>query len=84
MSGLSDFTLSEVLEECGVTAEQYVNAIGFVEKHVSILYKRKPFEVKIGPYNTVISKLLMSGMNLQFVTGVYAMLACLMLYLCKP
>ena len=25
-------TLSEVLEECGVTAEQYDNALGFVEK----------------------------------------------------
>ena len=53
-------------------------------KKVSILYKRKPCEVNIGPYNTVILKLLKSNMNLQFVTkGVYAMLTYLMSELMK-
>ena len=51
---LFDVTLSEFLEECGVTAEQYENALGYVGKKVSILYKRKPCKVNIGPYNTVI------------------------------
>ena len=74
ISDLSDVTLSQILEECGVTAEQYDNALGCVEKKVSILYKRKPCEVNIGPYNTVILELFKSNMNLQFVTGVYAML----------
>ena len=74
----------QILEEFGVTAEQYDNALGCVEKKVSILYKRKPCEVNIGPYNTVILKLLKSNMNLRFVTGVYAMLAYLMSYFCKP
>ena len=72
------------MEECGVTTEQYGNALGCVEKKVSILYKRKPCEVNIGPCNTVILKLLKSDMNLQFVTGVYAMLTYLISYLCKP
>ena len=49
-----------------------------------LLYKQKPCEVKIGPYYTVILKLLKSNMNLQFVTGVYAMLTYLTSYLCKP
>ena len=82
ISNLSDVTLSEILEDCGVTAEQYDNALGCVEKKVSTLYKRKPCEV--GPYNTVILKLLKSNMNLQFVTGVYSMLTYLMSYFCKP
>ena len=51
---------------------------------VSILYKRKSYEVNIGQYNTVILKLLKSNMNLQFVTDVYAMLTYLTSYLCKP
>ena len=55
-----------------------------MEKKVSILYKRKPSEVNIAAYNTVISKLLKSNMNLQFVTGVHAMLTNLTSYLCKP
>ena len=84
ISDLSDVTLSQILEECGVTAEQYDNALGCVEKKVSILYKRKPCEVNIGPYNTVILQLLKANMNLQFVTGVYAMLTYLTSYLCKP
>ena len=32
ISGLSDVTLSEILEECGVSAEQYDNALGYMEK----------------------------------------------------
>ena len=54
------------------------------EKKFSILYKRKPCEVNIGPYNTVILKLLNANKNLQFVTGVYAILTYLTSYLCKP
>ena len=46
-------------------------------KKVFILYKRKPCEVNMGPYNTVI-------LNSQFVTGVPAMLTYLTSYLCKP
>ena len=52
ISDLSHITLSQILEECGVTAEQYDSALGCVEKKVSILYKRKPCEVNIGPYNS--------------------------------
>ena len=54
------------MKECIVKAEQYDNPLGCVEKKVSILYKWKPCEVNIEPYNTVILKLLKSNMNLQF------------------
>ena len=64
ISGLSDVTLSQILEDCGVTAEQYDNTLGCVEKKVSILYKWKRSEVNIGPYNTVILKLLKADVNL--------------------
>ena len=84
ISDLSDVTLSQILEECGVTEEQYDYALGCVEKTVSVLCKRKPREVNIGSYNTVILKLLKSNMNLQFVTDVHAILTYLTSYLCKP
>ena len=54
------------------------------EKKVSIFNKRKPCEVILGPFNTVILKPLNPNMNLQFVTGIYAMLTYLTSYLCKP
>ena len=80
---LSNITQTELLAMCGVTKEEYCNALRCVEK-VTIFYKRKPSEVNIGPYNTVILKLLKANMNIQFVTGVYAMLMYLTSYLCKP
>ena len=54
------------------------------KKKISILNIQKPCERNIGQYNIVILKLLKSSMNLQFVTGVYAMLTYLTSYLCKP
>ena len=78
-SDLSDVTLPEVLEESGVTTKQYDNKLKCVRKEVSKLYKRKPREEKVGPYNTVILKLLKSNMNVQAIKGVYAMLTYLTL-----
>ena len=66
-----------------VTAEQYDNALEWVKKTVSILYKWKPYEINIGSYNTVILKLLKSNMNLQFVTSVHVILIDLTSYLCN-
>ena len=69
---------------CGISKDRYYNALEYVQKKVSIIYKRRPGEVYIGPYNTMILMLLKSNMNIQFVTGVYAMLTYLTSYLCKP
>ena len=83
ISDKSDVTLSEILEECGVTAKQYDIALGCVEKKVSILYKQRPCEVNIGLYNAVILKFLKSNVKLNYVTSVYTILTCLTSYLCK-
>ena len=48
-----------------------------------LVYKRKPCEVNIGPYNIVILKLLKLNINIQYVTGEYAIFTYLT-YLCKP
>ena len=53
-----------------------------VERKVSIGYKRKPCEIKVEPYNTVILKHLKSNMNIHFAAGVYTMLAYLTSCLC--
>ena len=75
----------ELFEISGVSEDEYYNALKYVQKRdVTIIYKRRPCEVNIGPYNTVILSLLRSNMNIQFVTGVYAMLTYLTSYLCKP
>ena len=37
------------------------------------MYEKKPCETHVGPYNTVILKFLKTNMNIQFVSGVYAL-----------
>ena len=82
---LSNVTVKDLLEMCEISVTEYYDALEYVQKKVSIIYKRKPCEVNIGPYNTVILMLLKANMNIQFVTGgVYAMLTYLTSYLCKP
>ena len=54
------------------------------KKRISIVHKRKPYEVSLRNFNTVILKLLKSNMNIKFVIGVYAMLTYLTSYLSVP
>ena len=58
------------------------DALKIMQKKV--IYKRRPLEKDISPYNTVILSLIQSNMNIQFVMGVYGLLTYLNSYLCKP
>ena len=73
-----DATLTNVLDSCGVTEHEYIQALETMRRKISIIFKRKPNETVISPYNTVLLNLMKSNMNLQFVTGIYGLLA----YLC--
>ena len=73
-----DATLSNVLDSFGVTEHEYIQALETMRRKISIIFKRKPNETMINPYNTVLLNLMKSNMNLQFVTGIYGLLA----YLC--
>ena len=45
-----------------------------LEKKIIVLYKRRPYEMDIELDNTFILHLLELKLNIQFVTGTYAML----------
>ena len=77
-------TLAKVLDSCGVSENEYSHALEVMAKKITILYKRKPNEEYVSPYNTVLLSLMKSNMNIQFITGVYGLLAYLTSYLCKP
>ena len=81
---LYDVTLGDILNTCHLSEKEYNDALETMQKKVSIIYKRRPIEKDISPYNTVILSLLKSNMNIQFVTGVYGLLTYLTSYLCKP
>ena len=46
--------LQNVLDDSGVTKDQYEDALEVTENKVSIVYKRKLSKVYISPYNTVL------------------------------
>ena len=75
ISDLSGVSKSEIFSGVWSYSGRLWQCIKMCGKKVPILYKRKSFEVNIGPYNNGILKLLKSNMNLQFITDVYAMLA---------
>ena len=81
---LEDVTLDDLLRSCDVSRDEYFAALDTVQKKLTILYKRKPSETNIGPYNTVMISILQSNMNIQYVTNMYAVLAYITSYMCKP
>ena len=81
---LTDVPLSQILSECELSEKEYYDALDFVSKRVTILYKRKPNEQNVSPYNTVILSLMQSNMNIQYVTGIYGVVKYLTGYMCKP
>ena len=72
------------MNSCGVSEQEYENAIERMQKNITIHYKRRPNELNVSPYNTVLLSLLRANLNIQFVTGVYGLLTYLTSYLCKP
>jgi len=78
------YTVNNVLERINITYDEYKECLLFMSKSSSILYKRKPSEVLIVPYNTVLLNTWQGNMNIQFVTGIYGVIMYLTSYLCKP
>ena len=81
---LANHTLDDVLEIANVYKKDYDEALLLFKSKSNITYKRALNETMISPYNTVILATLKSNMNIQYVTGIYAVLAYLTGYLCKP
>ena len=81
---LQDVTLDDLLRSCDLSRSEYFSALDKVQKKLTVIYKRAPNETNIGPYNTVMISILQSNMNIQYVTNMYAVLAYITSYMCKP
>ena len=71
INDLGNVTQKELLDIAGVSEAEYSEAL---EKKIIVLYKRRPYEMDIELDNTFILHLLELKLNIQFVTGTYAML----------
>ena len=81
---IRNITLSELLEQAGVSLYEYEESLSCMHKKSTIAYKRKPTESLVVPYNPILLHAWKANMNIQFVTGEYGVLAYLTSYLCKP
>ena len=83
-TGIASMTLSELLQRCGVTSDEYEKSMASSSRRCTIYYKRKLTESLIVPYNPVLLHAWKANMNIQYVTGEYGVLTYLTSYLCKP
>ena len=81
---ITSITLSDLLTKASVTEDEYYKSLESFRRKTNIIFKRKPAETTISPYNTIILDCLKANMNIQFVVGIYGVLAYLTSYLCKP
>ena len=54
---LFDVILQDILKACQLSEKEYNVALKIMQKKVSVIYKRRPVEKDISPYNTVILSL---------------------------
>ncbi|XP_033759087.1 uncharacterized protein LOC117341337 [Pecten maximus] len=80
----SNITTENLLIKAKVTPEAYHEAVQISLKKTTILLKRRPNESCINPYNPLILKALRANMDIQFITDVWACIAYLTSYMCKP
>jgi hypothetical protein len=80
----SDISLAKLLAEANVTAENHDEACKISLKKTSIVMKRDPSETCINPYDPIILLALRSNMDIQYITDVWACVAYITSYMCKP
>ena len=79
-----NYTLNEILQNLNLTADEYQESLSLMSKKDTIIYKRKPNESCIVPYNPVLLNIWQANVNIQYITGVYGVLTYLTSYFCKP
>ena len=72
---LGKHEMDEVFSMANVSDDEYYEALSYYRSKASITYKRGLNDTLISPYNTPILANLRANMNIQFITGIYAVLA---------
>lgn len=59
-----DTTLTKVWDNFGVTEDVFIHALETMRRKIVIIYRRKPNEMMISPYYTVLLNLMKYNMNI--------------------
>ena len=71
-------------EKANVTQEEYVSALQIAQRRTTVVMKRLPNEITVNNYNTTILRALRANMDIQYITNIWACIAYLTSYICKP
>jgi hypothetical protein len=78
-----EIALSELLKAASVSEESYTKALKG-SLMTTVILKRSPSETSVNPYNSIIIKALRANMDIQYITDVWACVAYITSYKCKP
>ena len=77
-------TLDTILNNAQITESDYIAALKTAQRRTTIILKRDPSETKVNNYNSHILRALGANMDIQFITNIWACIAYLTSYMCKP
>ena len=77
-------TLGDILSEIGVSRHDYEAALKISQRRTRLVMKRSPQDIYINNYNPTILKCLRSNMDIQMITSIWACIAYITSYMCKP
>lgn len=77
-------TLDVILQKAGVSSNEYVSALQVAQRRTVVVLKRSPQEIMVNNYNKDILRALRANMDIQFITNIWACIAYLTSYICKP
>jgi hypothetical protein len=77
-------TEQELLQKADVSNDQYYQALQTSQRRESIVLKRTATGININNYNPVLLRALKANMDIQYITNIWACIAYLTSYMCKP
>ena len=80
----SPVSLESILSLAQIDETQYIAALKTAQRRVTVIMKRDPAETTINNYNPHILKALQANMDIQYITNIWACIAYLTSYMCKP
>ncbi|XP_069125440.1 uncharacterized protein [Argopecten irradians] len=85
MNASEPLSLEALLQNAGcISLEAYTAALEISQHRINIALKRDVGEINVNNYNPVILRAIKSNMDIQYITNIWACIAYLTSYMCKP
>ncbi|WAQ96598.1 hypothetical protein MAR_029288 [Mya arenaria] len=76
--------LKDLLSSIGITEQEYNPVLTVSVRRTHVVMMRKPSDIFVNNYNPTILRCLKSNMDIQIITSMWACIAYISSYICKP